>query len=116
MAEISLTINGRIYAIACDDGQERRVTALGRYVDERLKEIARVGAATNDAHLLVLTALVLADEIYDLREDLQGALSSLRMRPAEQRVSEDEEKEILQTILSLVGRIDQIAGRMHKAA
>ncbi len=116
MAEISLTINGRIYAIACDDGQERRVTALGRYVDERLKEIARVGAATNEAHLLVLTALVLADEIYDLREDLQGALSSLRMRPAEQRVSEDEEKEILQTILSLVGRIDQIAGRMHKAA
>lgn len=116
MGEVSLTINGRVYAIACDDGQERRVNALGRYVDDRLKDIARVGAATNEAHLLVLTALVLADEIYDLREDLQGALSSLRMRPAEQRVSEDDEKEILQAIMGLVGRIDQIAGRLHKAA
>lgn len=116
MGEVSLAINGRMYGIACDDGQERRVSALGRYVDDRLKEIARVGAATNEAHLLVLTALVLADEIYDLREDLQGALSSLRQRPAEQRVSEEEEKDIVRAIAGLVGRIDQIAGRLHKAA
>lgn len=116
MGDVSLAINGRMYSISCDDGQERRVSALGRYVDERLKEIARVGAATSEAHLLVLTSLVLADEIYDLREDLQGALSSLRMRPAEQRVSEQDEKEIVQAISGLVNRIDQIAGRLHKAA
>ena len=69
MAEVNLSINGRNYGIACDDGQEKRVKELGYYVDQRIKEIARAGAANNDAHLLVLTALMLADEIYELREE-----------------------------------------------
>ena len=70
MAEVNLTINGRNYGIACDDGQERRVQALGQYVDQRLKEIARAGAASNESHLLFLTSIILADEIFDLKDGL----------------------------------------------
>ena len=62
MAEVNLAIHGRAYDIACDDGQEQRVLEVGRYVDTRAREIAQAGAANNETHLLVLTALVLADE------------------------------------------------------
>ena len=71
MAEVSITINGRTFGISCEDGQEQRVHDLGRYVDARLKEIAKAGAASNESHLLVLTTLMLSDEIFDLRNDVR---------------------------------------------
>lgn len=119
MADVSLNIHGKTYSIACDPGQERRVAELGKYVDARLREIAAVGAASNEPHLLVLTALVLADEIYELRD----MVAELRNRApqviheqveAEQRVSEEEELEILAAIEQLASRIDTVAERLQK--
>ena len=72
MAEVSLTINGRTFGISCEDGQEQRVLDLGRYVDARLKDIARAGAAASESHLLVLTALMLSDEVFDLRNEIHA--------------------------------------------
>ena len=121
MSDVNLSIHGKIYNVACDVGQERRVAELGKYVDARLREIAAAGAATNEAHLLVLTTLVLADEIYELRD----IVAELRARSpkvvreeveveAEQRVSEEEELEILAAIEQLASRIDTVAERLQK--
>lgn len=73
MADVNISINGRIYEIGCDQGQEGRVVDLAAYIDQRLQQISRSGAAYNDAHLMVLTTLVLADEIFELREGGQNA-------------------------------------------
>lgn len=111
MAEISITINGRNYGIACDDGQEKRVQELARFVDGRLKEIARAGAATNESHLLVLTSIILADEIADMKA--QGIPMS--HQPAVGvAMSEEEEGAIVSAIDLLAARIDAIAGNLQK--
>jgi cell division protein ZapA len=116
MSEISITINGRNYGIACDDGQERRVLDLARYVDTRLKEIARAGGATNESHLLVLTTIILADEIADLRAQGYGHIpASAPAQPAVQvAMSEEEEEAIVSAIDLLAARIDQIADNLQK--
>ena len=36
MAELKIKIRGRNYAIACDDGQEKRVADLAAYVEEKI--------------------------------------------------------------------------------
>ena len=109
MAEISITINGRNYGIACDDGQEKRVQELARYVDARLREIARAGAASNESHLLVLTAIILADEIADMK-----SMGSVPQQPVGVKMSDDEEEAIVSAIDLLAARIDQIAGNLQK--
>ncbi len=111
MAEISITINGRNYGIACDDGQEKRVQELGRYVDMRLREIARAGAATNESHLLVLTTIILADEIADMK-----AHGAMIPQPSQTgvRMTDEEEESIVSAIDLLAARIDQIAGSLQK--
>lgn len=111
MAEINVLINGRNYGIACDDGQEQRVLDLSRYVDARLKEIAKAGAATTESHLLVLTALVLADEIFDLKD---GMVAVQRDSKAGIRMSEQDEGDIVAIIDQLAARIDAIAGGLQK--
>ena len=50
MAEVTISINGRAYDIACDHGQEERVIDLAAYIDHKLQTIARSGGAYNDPH------------------------------------------------------------------
>lgn len=108
MAEVSVTIHGKVYGIACDDGQERRVQELGKYVDARLREIAGSGAATNESHLLVLTALVLADEVFDMK------MAPRPVQNHEERLDEEDERMIVDAINHLAARIDSVADRLTK--
>ncbi len=111
MAEVTLTINGRNYGISCDDGQEKRVRELGYYVDQRLKEIGRAGAATNESHLLVLTAIMLADEIFDARDHIED----IREHAGRTGEMEEEGTMAARAINHLAGRISLIADRIQKA-
>lgn len=117
MAEISITINGRSYGIACDDGQEKRVRELASYVDARLREIARAGAASNESHLLVLTSIILADEIAEARSGIhQHAARSAAPQPSINGISmtEEDEEAIVSAIDLLAARIDTIASSLQK--
>lgn len=126
MAEVKLAINGRLYGIACDDGQERRVSMLGRYIDARLKDIARAGGASNESHLLVLTALVLADEIHDLREDLENTMRALRLKNLESAKRDPEspsaapapkaEDQIAEALQKISKRLGALAERLESEA
>ena len=118
MAEVSLNIHGKTYGIACDDGQERRVSEVGQYVDSRARDIATAGAASNENHLLVLTALVLADEIKELRDSLTGmqsAGSQQAPQVVQQGLSEAEERRIIESIEQLANRIDSVTSRLKAA-
>lgn len=66
-AQVSISIVGRTYEIACDEGQEQAVMALARNVDKRATELMRSVGQVGDARLLVMLALLMADEIGDLR-------------------------------------------------
>lgn len=113
MAEVNLSIYGKAYGIACDDGQEDRVLELGKYVDARLREIASAGAAANDSHLLVLTALVMADEIYELRERMKE-IQEGNGDAAAAAMSEEEERMINSAIHSITERINSVSSRLEK--
>lgn len=109
MAQVNVAIHGKVYGIACDDGQERRVQELAGYVDMRLREIAGAGAATNESHLLVLTALVLADEIFDTKANMAAPAYA-----EDDRFSEEDERVIVDAINHLAARIDSVAERLQK--
>ena len=118
MGEVNLAIHGKSYGVACDDGQESRVSELGKYVDSRLREIAMAGAASNESHLLVLTAVVLADEIQELRDALKnfGPVANGNRVSVRERVTEQDEQQIVEAIEHLAGRIDSVAARLKKIA
>lgn len=104
MPEVTLQINGRGYGIFCDEGQEDRILELATFIDSRLKDIAAAGAASAESHLLVLTSLVLADELFEAREQAASALGG----------SVDEEQ-AAQFIEHLAGKIEHLASRIHES-
>jgi cell division protein ZapA len=73
MSKVNITVNNKPFTIACDDGQESRVEQLGAYVDARFKELNSAGAAPNESYTLVLTALVIADDMFEAKDQAEKA-------------------------------------------
>lgn len=111
MADVSISINGRPFKIACDDGQEQRVMDLANFVDTRVREIATSGAGTNESHLLVLASIVMADELFDMRDE---AANSNRAPLNGLQITEQDEGQIVNAIDQMSARIEKIAGGLGK--
>ena len=62
MAQLSLMVNGRSFAITCEDGQETRIRRLGQYVDAKVAEFVRGIGQVGEARLLLLAALLIGDD------------------------------------------------------
>lgn len=119
MADVNLHIDGRTYNVYCDDGQESRLKSLAAYVDQRVKEIAGPQNAANKSQALILTTLLLADELFELRDALTRSLQQAEtMRvpappPVYQGLDPRQEKAIGDEIAKLATRIETLASRVQ---
>ncbi len=110
MSQVSVTINGHPYKIACDDGQEPRIRRLAQYVDARVGEFVRRLGQVGEARLLLLAALVIADELSDANEALQQEQSRGRAAEIE---ADDAADAAASGIHGLAQRIEAIAARLE---
>lgn len=67
MSEVTLTINGASYEIACEPGQEDRLAELGARMDAKVSEIAENTGQAGQSRMLLMAALMLIDEIEEAR-------------------------------------------------
>ena len=72
MAQITITINSREYAVACDDGQERYMLQLARLLDEKAKQLTAGSGHINENMLLAMVGLLVADELTETRKKLES--------------------------------------------
>ena len=70
MAQVSLQINGYPYIVGCADGEEAHLRALAAGLDARIEDIKTATGLTGEGRLLVMAALVLSDELHDLRHKI----------------------------------------------
>lgn len=77
MAKVSLEINGRKYALGCDDGEEERLLRLGNQLDERIKLLANQFGQIGDLRLLVMAGITMTDEIAEMQTDIEGQAETL---------------------------------------
>lgn len=116
MTEVNLNINGRSYGIACDPGQEQRVLELASHIDDRVRQLAKAGAAQNDAHLLVLASLVLADELNEAKNRQATHAAAVSKKGATATgLSKEEELTLTKVLDHLTGRIEALAAQLEAA-
>jgi cell division protein ZapA len=73
MATVEVLVGGRPYQIGCEDGQERRIAALAAQIDQEVAAIARQVGAANEARLLLMAAMTLADQLDEATDALAQA-------------------------------------------
>ena len=74
MATVTVDVNGRPYSVGCADGQEERVRALAQQFDDHVRQIARDVGQVGDLRLFLMAALLVSDELADIRGQLARAL------------------------------------------
>ncbi len=100
---VTVSIVGRSYEVSCDAGQEEHVRHMAGEVDRRANELLRQVGAVGEARLLVMAALVMADEIADLRQAVRDAAGS----------DAGEDASFAEGLRALAGRVDAIARRLE---
>ena len=62
MAQITIQIHGKPYLVGCEDGAEARLQSLAALFDAKVRAAGEDAAALGETRLLMLGALMLADE------------------------------------------------------
>ena len=65
MSNVTLTIGGRNYTVACAAGEEDHVAGLGQAIDAKIQSMGAAG--TNETRQLLFAALLLADEVHEAK-------------------------------------------------
>jgi cell division protein ZapA len=105
VAQVLVTVNGREFALACGDGEEARTRRLARYVDGKIGDFVRSAGPAGEAQLLLLAALVIADELADANDAL--AAERGRAGPG------DSADALAGKVEALAERLEGIAARLE---
>ena len=81
MSHINVTINGRQYRMACEEGQEVRLLKLAEQLETRIQSLRGKFGEIGDARLTVMAALTVCDELIDANQRIQR-----RHQPPRRRV------------------------------
>lgn len=67
MAQVDIQIGGRQYELACRDGEENHLRSIAQMLDRKAADVSQSMGGLNEARHLLLAALLLADELNDVR-------------------------------------------------
>ena len=70
MSHINVTINGRQYRMACEEGQEARLLNLAESFESRITSLRGKFGEIGDARLTVMAALMVCDELVDANHQI----------------------------------------------
>ena len=108
MAQISVEVNGRPYAVGCEDGQEGHLMELARLFDHQVRQVSQDMGQLGDTRLFLMGALLLADELSDARSRLAALQAEVS------RLQSDRNRAETRAVLALEGaakRIEKLAAQ-----
>ena len=117
MAQVSVTIGGRVYRMACDDGQEDHLMRLARDLDQKFAQLREAFGEIGDTRLAVMAAITVADELSEsrrriraLEQEVEG-LQETRLAAADR--IEATERAGAQTLEKAAERIERLAHALN---
>ena len=106
MAQVDVEVNGKTFRIACEDGQEERLIDLASMVNEKISDLADQVGQVGQHRLLVMAALVIADELVDLRNVSKNLVDD---------ATNNGDNELTAFLEHVTKRIENIADQVDKA-
>jgi len=119
MGSVQVTVNGRAYSIACDDGEEPHVVRLGTYLEQKVGQLVKTVGQVGDARLLVMASLMIADELVDTDQaltQLKSLVAGSGREPPLAAASQQAPHEavLAEALESLADRIEAIAATLEQ--
>ena len=106
LAQVDVSVNGQSYRIACEDGQEDRLVDLAAMVDEKVIGLVNQIGQVGSNRLLVMAALIIADELVDLKNEA-GSSQELE--------DNTNQQDTVLALQEITKRIENIADQVEQA-
>jgi len=119
MSQVNVTINGRQYRMACEDGQEDHLTDLARDLDARIVELRAKFGEIGDTRLTVMAAITVADELSEMAARLkrvEGELAAVK----DAQVAANHRSQVAQTAIATAintaaERIESVSKKLNRS-
>ena len=119
MPLVNIMVNGRAYTIACDDGEEEHLKELAGHVDEKAREVLSAVGQVGDARMMLMAALLIADEHHDLTARLGDSAKAVTSSSEEKQSlhlkAEQFEAASADVLESAAKKLEDIAARLAHA-
>jgi len=119
MSQVTVTINGKTYRMACDDGQEEHLTGLAERLNNSIEQLRERFGEIGDQRLTVMAAITFADQFAETATRLrriESEVASLQQARAEivdqQAAAEADTAAAINTVAE---RIERLASRISGA-
>jgi cell division protein ZapA len=106
MAQVTIEVNGRPYQVGCEDGQEQHLRDLALIFDRQVRQVSQEMGQLGDTRLLLMGALLLADELADARNRLAAQQADIARLQSSQ--SRTENRAVL-ALENAAKRIEKLA-------
>jgi cell division protein ZapA len=120
MSQVSVTINGREYRMACDDGQESHLTRLAKELDQRIDQLRTSVGEIGDTRLTVMAALTLADELAEMGTKMRRLEEELTALQDARVLSSDRQQQAQGAIVAALNaaaeRIEGLTRNLNESA
>jgi cell division protein ZapA len=119
MAQVSVSIDGKVYRMACDEGQEQHLEDLATRFDRYVTHLKSSFGEIGDNRLIVMAGIMVMDELTEQQKKLKGLESeveTLRKTRDEALSKADRNDVALTTVLGEVTeRIERLAIKIQPA-
>jgi cell division protein ZapA len=113
MAQVTVTIDGKAYRMACDEGQEEHLMGLAERFDRYVMHLKNSFGEIGDQRLTVMAGIMVMDELNELQKriaGLEGEIGTLRKTRDEALTKADRSD------AQLTGALGALAERMEVLA
>ena len=120
MSQVNVTINGRQFRMACEDGEEGHLRELAKGLDDRITALRGQFGEIGDARLTVMAALMVADELSETAKKIRrleqelAALQDARVAAADR--AQATQAALIAAFSSAAERIESMAKRLNQTA
>ena len=111
MAQVNLTVNGRVYRLACEDGEEEHVNELGARFNAAIDELRGALGEIGDQRLMGMAGILMTDRLDDAERRLKRAEQDIR-ELKESRLDAASRFEGLEE--NFVGSLENVADRIER--
>tara|TARA_B100000427_G_C15431040_1_gene560831 strand:+ start:104 stop:550 length:447 start_codon:yes stop_codon:yes gene_type:complete len=71
MANVNIRFNGKDYLLFCDDGQEKHLQELTKYLNEKFQSLKTELGNIGENKLLLISSIKTVDEYYEIKKKVE---------------------------------------------
>ena len=117
MPQVVVTISGKTYRMACEEGQEQHLEALAERFDRTMKQLRDAFGTIGNERLTVMTGIMVMDELVDA----EARVKALEAKASEEAseaggvngsAASHDESETAEAVRRAAERIEALAGKL----